>query len=310
MKSILVLLEKRPYGGAEIATHLIVKLLANEGFNLTVATGTWDRIQNMSARALSLQYGILEHKGVRRAVACSLATPLNALSRLWVNEADDIICVSKSQARMIGHELPRLADKIKVVYNPLPNIPVARKRLQNTTIMYLGGDRYVKGFHIFLKASCKLLKGNSNAEFLLLGEYGNTNRLLIKTLKERFKGGYNLLGYLEHEEVLRFHAISHALLFPSILDEPLPYAVLEAMLSGTLPIASRVGGIPEIVKGTLAEEMLFEPGNIEECVNKIELVLAMSNEQVRDVGLGLREAVLKKFDLEVTRKKLLEIFLS
>jgi glycogen synthase len=29
------------------------------------------------------------------------------------------------------------------------------------------------------------------------------------------------------------------------------------MLMGTLPVASRVGGIPEIIEGTYAERMMF-----------------------------------------------------
>jgi len=36
----------------------------------------------------------------------------------------------------------------------------------------------------------------------------------------------------------------------------------------------------------------------------------MSKEQVMDIGLSLREAVLKRFDPGPTRKKLLEVFLS
>ncbi|MEM2196985.1 MAG: glycosyltransferase family 4 protein, partial [Sulfolobales archaeon] len=125
---------------------------------------------------------------------------------------------------------------------------------------------------------------------------------------ERLEKTYNLLGYLEYEEVLKLHSITHALLFSSIWEEPLPYVVMEAMLMGTIPIASKVGGVPEIVGETYAEKMLFEPGNVEELLNKIESVLTMSSEQIANVGRRLREAILKKFDPEVIKRKLIKVF--
>jgi len=95
------------------------------------------------------------------------------------------------------------------------------------------------------------------------------------------KLGYKVLGYISREGVLRLHSQSLALLLPSICEEPLPYMVMEAMAMGTLPIASRVGGIPEIVEGTYAEDMLFEVDNVEELVERVESVLAMSRERSR-----------------------------
>jgi glycosyltransferase involved in cell wall biosynthesis len=263
----------------------------------------------LSDMKMSLRNEILESRGAKRAVLSSLATPINMIGRLWVKEADDVICVSKSQASIVKHRVPELADKIKVIYNPLPDLPLAQKRLANTTIMYLGGDKYSKGFEIFLRASSRLLKRHLDMEFLLLGEYRSMNRI-FETLRKRSEGAYNLLGNQEHGEVLRLHAISHALLFPSIMNEPMPYAVLEAMLSGTIPITSQVGGIPEIVEGTFAEKMMFEPGNVEECVQRMEMLLTMPNQQIQDIGLRLRENVLSKFDQEDTKEKLLEVFLS
>jgi len=75
-----------------------------------------------------------------------------------------------------------------------------------------------------------------------------------------------------------------------------------------LPIASKIGGIPEIIEGTFAERTLFELGDASECVDKMELVLAMSNEQIEGVGLSLREAMLKKFSPEVIKEKLVDVF--
>ncbi|MEM0488987.1 MAG: glycosyltransferase family 4 protein, partial [Candidatus Bathyarchaeia archaeon] len=185
---------------------------------------------------------------------------------------------------------------------------LVEKNLGNSTFLYLGGDSYVKGFSIFLRASQEVLKRNLNVKFLLAGDFKDVNRLIIEKLNTRFKKAYNLLGYLKHEEVSKLYSMSYALLFPSICEEPLPYAVLEAMLAGTIPIASEVGGVPEIVGGTLAERFMFKPGDVDGLTDRMEALLTMSSNDVMNIGLKLREAVLRRFSIEDTKKRLLEVF--
>ncbi|MCR8473798.1 MAG: glycosyltransferase family 4 protein [Crenarchaeota archaeon] len=264
--------------------------------------------EHVRSRVNTVSFEVLEHGSVARALFAGFTSPMNRLCRVWLKDADAVICVSRRQAELISKLAPELAEKLKVVYNPLPNTPLVEKNLGNSTFLYLGGDSYVKGFSIFLRASQEVLKRNLNVKFLLAGGFKDVNRLIIEKLNRSFKRAYNLLGYLKHEEVSKLYSISHALLFPSICEEPLPYAVLEAMLMGTIPIASKVGGIPEIVGGTYAEEMMFEPGNVEELVSRMESVLTMSSEQIVDVGHRLREAVLKKFNPEVVKRELIKVF--
>ncbi|MEM4474774.1 MAG: glycosyltransferase family 4 protein, partial [Candidatus Bathyarchaeia archaeon] len=252
----------------------------------------------------AVSFEVLEHGSVVRALFAGFTSPMNRLCRLWLRCADAIVCVSKRQAEIISKMAPELTSKLRLIYNPLPDIPPIKKSLGDPVFLYLGGESYVKGFHIFLKASRKLLKKHPNVRFLLTQRFRGPTVSAIKELGK----AYNLLGYLKYEEVLKLHSITHALLFPSIWEEPLPYAVMEAMLTGTIPIASKVGGVPEIVGGTYAEKMLFEPGNVEELVSRMESVLTMSSEHIVDVGHRLREAVLKKFNPEVVERELIKVF--
>ena len=127
-------------------------------------------------------------------------------------------------------------------------------------------------------------------------------------LNNIFRETFRLLGRLPHEDVLKIFSKSYAVLVPSICEEPFPYTVLEAMLMGTLPIASRVGGIPEIVKWTYAERLMFTPGCYEEMADRMETVLSLSRDQLVDVGFKLREVTLKRFDNEEVKQRLLEVF--
>ena len=82
------------------------------------------------------------------------------------------------------------------------------------------------------------------------------------------------------------------------------YAVMEAMLSGTIPIASRVGAVPEIVEGTVAESYLFEPGNVDQLVRTMESILVISKEDLIDLAQRLRNQALNKFSNEATKRAL------
>jgi glycosyltransferase involved in cell wall biosynthesis len=257
----------------------------------------------------SLMLEMLEHGDLKRALASSVLTPINRLCRSWLAEADTIVCVSRRQSSIILRELPELAGKIRVVYNPLPEVlPVEKELSYPPSMLYMGGDMYTKGFHIFLRAGMRLSHTERNIVFIITGRFGDRSRQLFNILN-RVGNFYKVLGYVPRESLLKLYSESYALLFPSIWEEPLPYAVLESMLTGTIPIASRVGGVPEIVQGTYAERTLFEAGNVEEFVDRIESVLAMSNEQIVDAGFSLREAVLKRYNPEVVKRDLIKVFL-
>ena len=106
---------------------------------------------------------------------------------------------------------------------------VEKKLPVRPVFMYVGGESYIKGFHILLKALPSLVRSGIGVK--LFGGYS-------RTVKHRL---VEIYGRVLHEVLMRFHRESWGLLFPSVIEEPLPYAVVEATLAGTVPIAARVG---------------------------------------------------------------------
>jgi glycosyltransferase involved in cell wall biosynthesis len=254
-----------------------------------------------------MKFELMEHGSIGRALIASFLSPLNKLSKLWISKADRVICVSKKQAEIIAQQAPELARKLKVIYNPLPQIRFIKKDIGNPTLLYLGGDSYVKGFYIFLKAANFLLKQNKKLKFLITGNLRKSSRELIDKLNRNNKA-YILFGRLKYKDVLKLHSSAMALLFPSIWEEPLPYVVIESMLAGTIPIASNVGGVPEIVKETYAEKILFSPGDVDSLVRSIWKVQLLSKEQMLNVGIEMRKKVLERFNSKIIEDKLIESF--
>lgn len=82
---------------------------------------------------------------------------------------------------------------------------------------------------------------------------------------------YVCLGYLESiEEMSQLYGAADLFLLPS-LEENSPNTLLEAMSSGTPPIAFGVGGIPELVADETGK--LVPPGAVEAYAAAIELLL-------------------------------------
>jgi glycosyltransferase involved in cell wall biosynthesis len=254
-------------------------------------------------------------KGVKYCLGASLLWWLPKLARNWIKLADRVICVSRRQAEILMDSAPELRDKIEVVYNPIPPWLAVSKPVKTPsdtpTFLYVGGGRYVKGFHILLEAMERLGRRGVNAKFLFANTYNRESLKALETLSERYEGiEINVIGRVSSHELLELHREAWALIFPSIWEEPLPYAVVEAMLAGTIPVASRVGGVPEIVEGTLAKEYMFTPGDVGGLVDRIEGLASQPKGAIVDAGVKLRKHALRLFDGGEIESKLLSLFRS
>ena len=75
--------------------------------------------------------------------------------------------------------------------------------------------------------------------------------------------GVQAIGPVPHDESRTLLSTLDVLVVPSIWEENNPLAILEAFAAGVPVVASRIGGIPEIVShGT--NGLLFEPGNVDD----------------------------------------------
>jgi len=265
--------------------------------------------------AISHEFHI--QKRILRTLLCPLSYTLYLQSKKWVSQVDKIICVSRRQAEIIAYRAPELRDKIEVAYNPLPPEIInaePRKELDNTpTFLYVGGDSYIKGFHILLQTLNKLGKQGVKARFILTNRYSPRSLELLKQLSDKYRNlEIQVLGRIEYSKLIELHRKTWALLFPSIWEEPLPYAIIETSLLGTIPIASKVGGVLELLAGSPASDFLFSPGNVEELADKVLLLINNKNTDVidviRELGYDIRDHIAKVFNLRTIESQILRVF--
>ncbi len=266
-------------------------------------------------RGIALDDIALEcRKSVKHCMGAAALWWLPRLARRWISQADRVICVSRRHAEIVSELAPELREKIEVVYNPPPPRLVAeepRKELgEMPTFLYVGGDSYVKGFRLLLRAVRRLAEYGVEAEFVFANSYGPESLQMLREMEKSGTISVKVVGRVNYEELFGFYQRAWGLLFPSLWEEPLPYAVLESVLSATVPVAAKVGGVREVIGGTPAEVFLFEPGDAEGLAERVKLLASHSPSGIKEVGARLRRHALEFFNVEKIRTDLVKIFTS
>ncbi|MGQ9512173.1 glycosyltransferase [Thermodesulfitimonas sp.] len=181
---------------------------------------------------------------------------LNALcERSTRGLTDHFIAVSAYLAAAIEREgVPR--EKVSVVYNGIApvngdvRVPAplrARFSIPGDVplVAAVGRLHRVKGHHYFIAAAAEVLKRYPQARFLVIGAGPERNNLEDLVAKLGLAGKVLFTGFLKD---IREHYSEFSLLVLSSLSEGLPLTVLEAFLSGTPVVATRVGGLPEVIQ--------------------------------------------------------------
>ncbi len=82
-----------------------------------------------------------------------------------------------------------------------------------------------------------------------------------------------MTGQLSHPELVKAMHSAKLFLFPCQWEEPFGMVIAEAMACGTPPVASRRGGIPEVLGEALSDELLVEATNIANFVSKCSALI-------------------------------------
>ncbi|MFZ2803638.1 MAG: glycosyltransferase [Patescibacteria group bacterium] len=163
------------------------------------------------------------------------------------------LCPSQFMATKMA-EWGEPPSKMRVLPNPvaLPDVVAAR---DGGYLLAVGRLSSEKGFDTVVRAAAR----TPDVEIRIAGIGPEEHRL--KQLATDLKAAnVSFLGFLRKPELTEARRHAAALLTPSIWYENAPYAVLEALADGLPVIASRIGGLPELVEsGT--NGLLVEPGD-------------------------------------------------
>lgn len=204
--------------------------------------------------------------------------------RLWLvrapfRMADRVLSVSANGAETLRRLL--IDIPIAVVPNAPPAVtgPRPRRQCKEVTVLYLGGfDDPAKGGAALLEALPRLLDLSSATRVLLAGPGAPPVSLPANA---------SWRGWLDSESKAQALSEADVFVLPSI-SEGMPVALLEAMASGLAIVATRVGGVPEILTDGL-DASLVAPGEPSELAEALGAIAADS-----EVRLRLAEAAAQR----------------
>ena len=192
----------------------------------------------------------------------------NRLDRWLLCRADRIVAVSQATATLLqAHGIP--PERMSVIVNAIDardyQLDADRHALRttwqihtdNVLVGVIGRFSPEKGHAVFIRSFKQVLKKVPRAHAVLIGEgleeASLRNLVCAEGLQERVHFG----GY--HCAMSPVFAALDLVVIPS-LSEGLPLVLLEALLHGKAVVATRTGGMPEVLTGELAR-WLVRPGD-------------------------------------------------
>ena len=176
---------------------------------------------------------------------------------------------------------------------------------QKIVISSVGRITADKGYKVLLESIRKLAKKRSDFVFLICGDGKYLNEFKEEIIKSSISENVLCLG--KNQDIKKINSISDIFVLPS-LHETLSSALIEASTSKCSLIASRTGGITEIVKDGF-NGFTFTKGDSHDLLEKIEFLL--DNSKLRSSmqlnALNYVENNFKKINIE---RKLEEFLLG
>jgi spore coat protein SA len=170
-------------------------------------------------------------------------------------------------------------------------------------VLYAGKIRESKGVGTLLAAMHRVWEKLPRAVLVLVGgtEFGRgrTKREtpFFKQFKEQLAkapGRVILTGFVPHEDMAKTYLAGDVLVAPSQKPEGMPMVLLEASACGLPLIATRLGGIPEVVQDGVNGVLLDNYDDPEELAGKI-LALLQDSDLSQRLGQKARERAVERF---------------
>lgn len=171
-------------------------------------------------------------------------------------------------------------------------------------VLFLGRLVQKKGVDVLLQAWSQGISQLAAYDLLIAGE-GEERASLEKTAGELgILGHVQFLGEVEHAQALALMSGAALFVVPSRL-EPFGIVVLEAMVAGCPVLASKTGGLLDIVQDNVTG-ILFESENVADLLQKMLLMLS-SLAQVNAIKVAARELV-KTYSWDTVAQNYLNVF--
>ena len=191
-----------------------------------------------------------------------------------LSNVDAVTCVSNALAQRLREQVPG-SYSIETIHNGIDFSfwhvsEDERKEAEQARFVSVGALKNVKGHDVLIKAFQQVVEKCPDARLQLIGDGPERDHYESLVRGLGLCPRVELRGWLSPVEVREALARATVFVFPS-RHEGFGIALVEAMTAGCPVIASRVGGIPEVVSG--AEALLVPPESPDALAQAMERAL-------------------------------------
>lgn len=158
--------------------------------------------------------------------------------------------VSEDLKKFIFENHPFINDK-KVEINPtgvrLDRFDFFDRSFNETVVLCVARQVKNKGIETLVESAKILESAGVDFKFLIVGDGPDLEFFKEYSTKLGIQEKIEFVGGIPNQKIVEFYKMASVFVLPSKM-EGLPNVILEAMATGLPVIATKVGGIPEIVK--------------------------------------------------------------
>lgn len=252
-------------------------------------------------------FPVLWH-GKRKGVTAQIVyraggTEFYIADRFFSKVVDHWVSTSRYNANQVEG---RYGKPVSVIHNGVdtslfkPDQHLTDFTVSNQPLLLASVGRLVgwKGHRVIIEA----LKNIPDVNYLIIGDGPEKNRLLDQAKSLSIEDRIRFAGNVEHNLLPQFLQQADIFVHPSIGEEAFGISLVEAMACGLPVLASRNGGIPEIVvDGTTGS--LLTPGDIAAWATAIEH-LSKNRDKLKVMAVAARQRAVEEFTWIANAKKL------
>jgi len=234
------------------------------------------------------------------------------LSKMILNNANGVLALTEYMKTEMSKSTKKSIDVIPNGINlaMFENLQkgstyqrLTKKEGQNT-IIFVGRLHQVKGIKYLIEAMDLVRQKRRDTRLILVGD-GPEKANLAQLVEDRKLERYvTFVGKVSNEKIPEYMIVSDIFVLPS-LSEGFGIVILEAMASGLPVIATKVRGIPEIVKEGV-NGLLVEPKSPRDLAEKISIFL--DDDELKSTIAQNNKEEAKKYDLEHVVQKLENVY--
>ena len=234
--------------GATLARRpLVVKLVSDEVFERATRSGRF--------------HGTLDDFQAERGVRLAL---LRKTRNASLRRAHRVLCPS-AYLRDVALGWGLESDRVAVLPNPAPDVPELPSRAELRGELGLEGHMFAfagrlgpqKALGLALEAIARV----PDVTLVVAGDGPERAALELRARALRIDGRVHFLGSVSREAVLRLFRAADASVLSSAWEN-FPHTVVEALAVGCPVVATRVGGVPEVVRDG-ENGLLVPPGDVD-----------------------------------------------